>query len=249
VTRPSTLAGAIVASQALAVAVEKSSQNSHQRYSYASAEAIMQTGTECLGAYGLALVCQSWQVLPPEPSGGEGHFATVSATFLLIHESGETREFGPWTMPAVAGRGRPPDKAVSTALTYLQGYGLRGVLNLPRVDEGSEVDARDDGQRQPAQARQQQRKAEPAAQQGSSSKDGDREKYLKEWRAAWQSACGLHGTDAVVAQALKMGSMTNERGKGLNLQRIKAITSALDLARKPDPRAGTRGGGNRSNSS
>jgi hypothetical protein len=53
----------------------------------------------------------------------------------------------------------------------------------------------------------------------------------------------------VVAQALKMGSMTNERGKGLNLQRIKAITSALDLSRKPDPRAGTRGGGNRSNSS
>ena len=71
-TRPSTLAGAIVASQALAVAVEKSSQNSHQRYSYASAEAIMQTGTECLGAYGLALVCQSWQVLPPEP-GEVGH--------------------------------------------------------------------------------------------------------------------------------------------------------------------------------
>ena len=73
-------------------------------------------------------------------------------------------------------------------------------------------------------------------------------KEAKEWRQAWQAACGLHGVDVVVRQAAKMGSETNEKGKGLSLHKIKAIMSALDQQRRPDPRSGTRGGGNRSNS-
>ena len=248
-TATKTLAAAIVRAQSLAVAVEKTSANHHQRYHYASAESIMQAATECLAAAGLALVCKSWEVRPLE-GRSEGHFADVVASFELLHESGERCDVGPFAMPAISARGRPQDKAVSTALTYLQGYGLRGLLNLPRVEQGSEVDARDDGQQQqqaPAQSRQQ------AAQSATPGADGrDREKYLKEWRQAWQAVCGLHGVDAVLRQAEKMGIETNERGKGLNLRKIKDLMAALDQSlrdmRAPDPRAGTRGGGNRSNS-
>jgi len=247
-TKPKTLAAAIVRAQSLAVAVEKTSANHHQRYNYASAESIMQTATECLAAAGLALVCKSWEVRPLE-GRSDGHFADVVASFELLHEAGESCRIGPFAMPAISARGRPQDKAISTALTYLQGYGLRGVLNLPRVDEGSEVDARDDGQRQPsAQTRPAQ--AAQAAQSATPGADcRDREKYLKEWRQAWQAVCGLHGVDVVVRQAAKMGTETNDKGKGLSLHKIKAIMGALDQRRQaPDPRAGTRGGGNRSNS-
>lgn len=251
-TGTKTLAAAIVRAQALAVAVEKTSANHHQRYNYASAESIMQTATECLAAAGLALLCKSWEVRPLE-GRSDGHFADVVASFELLHEGGESREIGPFAMPAISARGRPQDKAISTALTYLQGYGLRGVLNLPRVDEGSEVDARDDGQRAAKQQPAAQSRPAQAAQSATPGADGrDREKYLKEWRQAWQAACGLHGVDVVVRQAIKMGAMTNERGKGLSLHKIKEIMAALDQQRRPDPRpdprSGTRGGGNRSNS-
>ena len=79
----------------------------------------------------------------------------------------ETRDCGPHTMPAIAGRGRPGDKAISTALTYLSGYGLRGLLNLPRVEQGHDVDQRNDADFKPAQ-RQQQAASRAATETGMS---------------------------------------------------------------------------------
>jgi hypothetical protein len=238
--KPKSIAAAIVRAQSLAVAVEKSSTNNHQRYAYASAESIMQTGTECLAAAGLALVCKAWDVRPVE-GRGEGYFCDVSATFELLHESGESREIGPYVMPAICGRGRPQDKAISTALTYLQGYGLRGLLNLPRVEQGAEVDARDDNQWQPRSQPQQQ------AQQRPAKSDEQRKADLEKWRKAWKYLVGCAGPDRVKAEAKRRFDIeTNERGKGLSLERIQTLTRALDPTK--DERSGTYGGGNRSRS-
>jgi lysozyme len=48
---------------------------------------------------------------------------------------------------------RPLDKAVATAMTYNLGYFLRGLLLLPRVEEGTDVDQRDDRTHEPKQVR------------------------------------------------------------------------------------------------
>jgi hypothetical protein len=223
--KPKTLHAALVHAQSLATAVEKSSTNSHQRYAYASAEAIMQTATECLAAAGLAWVCKSWCLADSRPSG-DGHFADVVAVFELVHESGETRDCGPYTMPAIAGRGRPGDKAISTALTYLSGYGLRGLLNLPRVEQGHDVDQRNDADFKPAQRQQQ------ARQQGG---DGDREEYLKRWRKAWQALVKAKGADVIVAELGKRGIQTTQRGKGVSLQAMQKLAAEMSINLEAPP--------------
>jgi len=217
--RPKTLHAALVLAQSLATAVEKSSTNSHQRYAYASAESIMQTATECLAAAGLAWVCKSWCLADSRPSG-DGHFADVVAVFELVHESGETRDCGPYTMPAIAGRGRPGDKAISTALTYLSGYGLRGLLNLPRVEQGHDVDQRNDADFQPAQ------RPQPARQQASGE---DRDEYLKRWRKAWQALIKARGAADIVAAFGKRGVTTTARGKGVSLQAMQKLAAELGV--------------------
>ena len=220
--KPKTLPAALVHAQSLATAVEKSSTNNHQRYAYASAESIMQTATECLASAGLAWVCKSW-CLADSRSSGDGHFADVVAVFELVHESGETRDCGPYSMPAIAGRGRPGDKAISTALTYLSGYGLRGLLNLPRVEPGHDVDQRNDADFKPSQKPQQ--RAQPA--------DDDREAYLKKWRAAWQALVKARGTDTIIAELARRGHQTNARGKGVSLKVMQSLAADFGISLEP----------------
>lgn len=216
-----TLAQALVQAQAAAVAVEKSSTNSHQRYAYASAESIMQAATDCLAASGLAFVCKSWCIADARQSG-DGHFADVVAVFELVHRSGERMECGPYQMPAISGRGRPGDKAISTALTYLQGYSLRALLNLPRVEPGSDVDQRDDGEFKPRQRQQQ----APAS-------DAEREAYLKRWRAAWQALNKAKPMADIAAALKRRGIETNSKGKGVSLKMMQEVAAELGASIEP----------------
>ena len=55
-TKPTTLAGALAEAQASVTRVLKEDANTYHRYSYASAEALMQAWTEAAGPVGLALV-------------------------------------------------------------------------------------------------------------------------------------------------------------------------------------------------
>ena len=149
------IGAALVAAQAAAEAVEKDSRNAHQGYKYASAEAIIREARAALAAAGLAFYREAasveWE--PPvvvETRNGPKHQRTgvVRATYVLRH--GDEKIVVESETPAIAESGRPEDKAVATALTYSLGYVLRDLLLLPRVEEGTDVDQRDDRERAPA---------------------------------------------------------------------------------------------------
>ena len=53
----------------------------------------------------------------------------------------------PFGVPVLPEKGRPIDKAEAGARTYALSYFLRDLLLIPRVDEGSDVDQRDDRDR------------------------------------------------------------------------------------------------------
>ena len=128
---------AIVNAQAMARAVEKDGRNAYAKYDYVSAEQMIAEARKVLAANGLAFVLVSSEVDGSTPPN-------VRTAWKLMHASGESLDISAET-PAIEGKQRPLDKAVATALTYAQNYALRGLLNLPRVEKGTEVDERDDG--------------------------------------------------------------------------------------------------------
>lgn len=138
-----TMAQAILAAQRSIQSVAKSAWNDYSKYKYASSEALMEEGRRALHGAGLALIMESWTLEDVEESR-----CLVHATFTLVHESGAERHMDA-TLPAYEVKGRPFDKAVAGALTYLEGYFIRGLLCLPRVDEKEEVDQRDDTNHEP----------------------------------------------------------------------------------------------------
>lgn len=131
------LQDALIRAQKTAKEVAKSSENSYHRYAYASAESIIAEARDALGQHGLA-VTASWTVVD----------GRVNVQYILMHEDGARESFFA-TTPIVPEKGRPVDKAEATALTYNMGYFLRGLLLLPRVEKGAEVDARDDRNHDP----------------------------------------------------------------------------------------------------
>lgn len=133
---------ALAAAQRDAHAVEKTSQNTFHRYSYASTEALITEARVALGKHGLALFPSS--VTSATENGEE----TLHVIYVLAHESGEQIALSSST-PVVPEKGRPRDKAVATAKTYDLGYTLRSLLLLPRVEEGTDVDQRDDREHEP----------------------------------------------------------------------------------------------------
>lgn len=129
------IAAALVTAQKAAHAVEKGSKNTFHRYAYASAEDVIEASRKALAAGDLALLPLGYEV--SEDCG------RLRARYALLHASGDKLELSSET-PVVPEKGRPLDKAVATAKTYDLSYLLRGLLLLPRVEEGTEVDARDD---------------------------------------------------------------------------------------------------------
>lgn len=151
----STLAAALAAAVSEAHAVEKAARNEHHRYSYASSEAIIGEAQRVLGACGLSFSAIRYRCLTDaltlDVTVGardakkvvRATFAELETTYLLEHESGESRRYRSST-PIIPEAGRPPDRALATAKTYDLGYILRSLLLLPRVEEGTEVDRRND---------------------------------------------------------------------------------------------------------
>lgn len=159
-TEHKTLAAALVAAQSCAKSVEKDSTNSFHKYRYASAEAIMAEAREALNASGLATVMERWELLAPTH---EGASERVKVYFVTMHAHSEGVLRGDVEYHVIPEKGRPEDKATATALTYAEGYYLRGLLCLPRVDEDSDVDQRDDRDKKPAAKRPANGKSDQAA--------------------------------------------------------------------------------------
>lgn len=160
-----TLAAALVAAQTSAESVGKDATNKFHNYKYASAEAIMVEARHALNSAGLATLMERWELLPPTHDGAPER---VKVHFLTLHANSDQTLKGETEYFVMPEKGRPEDKATATALTYAEGYYLRGLLCLPRVEEGSQVDDRDDrerepGPRRPAQNGNGKTKADPQA--------------------------------------------------------------------------------------
>lgn len=135
------LAAALVAAQAAARAVAKDATNTFHRYRYASAESIIEEARSALSGAGLSVSVSKAEIL--RLGEGTDVYYYLEAVYLLEHASGESRPVHT-TVPIVPEKGRPLDKALAAARTYSLGYLLRDLLLLPRVEEGADVDQRDD---------------------------------------------------------------------------------------------------------
>ena len=135
---PKAIMAALLVAQKAAVAVAKESRNQHYNYAYASTEAMIEEGKAALIGAGLVLSQLSWTPCGP---GEIGSYVNIQYE-LLCPEGGVGVRWSSRT-PVIPEKGRPLDKAQSTALTYSLGYTIRGLLLLPRVEPGTEVDARD----------------------------------------------------------------------------------------------------------
>jgi len=143
---------ALMCAQRDARPVEKDKRNEYGRYDYASAEGMILAARDVLGRHGLAIMLRSWELDASSPPNVRTHW-------VLMHEGGQSIELKGET-PAIEAKQRPLDKAVTTALTYAQSYMLRGLLNLPRVEKGSEVDERDDSHHVPEAGHRQRRESD-----------------------------------------------------------------------------------------
>lgn len=152
------LAAAIVQAQAASRPVKPDGKH-HQGYKYASAEAVVTEARRALNEAGLALVLMSQSSHVPEGSDApsiiyhrkgqdpeEHALWLLDLEYALIHESGEMLCVVLTGVPVVPGPGRPPDRALSAALTAAHKYALIHLLALPRND-GEVSDRNDEGAR------------------------------------------------------------------------------------------------------
>ncbi len=165
----SRLFAALAKAQADLRGVEKGSRNDYHRYDYASAEDMMAAATDSLGKFGLAFVCVG--------SIFDNAANVVTAAYILTHEDGGMMKLGSHQITVHPDKGRPMDKAISTALTYLQAYTLRGVFNIPRVPEGTERDSQDD--RQIAEYNRELRQAEKRLSEAQRKEHAEKGKLIK----------------------------------------------------------------------
>lgn len=142
------LYAALLEAQRAAKSVEKASKNEYAKYKYAKAEDIIDEAKSALNAAGLVCFCTGWKRADTVNASGVVH-EKLLINYILAHpETGDVAAYDV-EQSVVEGTQRPADKAEATALTYNLGYFLRGLLMLPRVEEGTDVDQRDDSKNAP----------------------------------------------------------------------------------------------------
>ena len=119
---------ALVEAQRNLRTLRKASFNQHSGYAYVSMDDIT---AECRRALNDAGLSFSRTAMSVEPDFA--HPTGLTATYELRHAAGHVQVITT-QMPVLVQKGRPPDKAVTTALTYAQGFTLRDVLAAARSD-------------------------------------------------------------------------------------------------------------------
>lgn len=137
---------ALVAAQRAASAVTKDAKNQFHGYKYASAEAVIEEARHALNDAGLALTLLGWDRVPV--LSGDHQHPRVEVRYRLVHESGVAVDVSASSY-VIPEKGRPPDKAEAGALTTNLSYVLRALLLLPREEEGTSPDTRDDREYSP----------------------------------------------------------------------------------------------------
>jgi len=152
---PAEIAAALATLRVAAVGKSKQAGKGNDSWSYKFAGhgeliAEVQTG---MAEVGLSLVVQGWETIDGDPP-----LAELNA--WLVHTSGVSWRLcdkngnGP-RMPVLEGKGRPLDKATAAALTYCQRYVNLLVPGVPRVDDDTEVNRRNDAHHEPRRMAQQ----------------------------------------------------------------------------------------------
>lgn len=137
---------ALVAAQRAAMAVGKDAENTYHKYKYASAEAVIAEARQALNGAGLALTLLSWG--RHLPVAGDHPHTRIEVHYRLLHEEGVALDLSASSY-VIPEKGRPADKAEAGALTTNLSYVLRTLLLLPREDEGTSPDTRDDRNYEP----------------------------------------------------------------------------------------------------
>jgi hypothetical protein len=137
---------ALVAAQRAASAVTKDAKNQHHGYKYASAEAVIEESRHALSEAGVGLTLLGWERHPI--LAGDHPHPRIEVRYRLFHESGVAIDLSASSY-VIPGQGRPPDKAEAGALTTNLAYVLRTLLLLPREEEGTSPDTRDDREYSP----------------------------------------------------------------------------------------------------
>lgn len=124
-----------------AVGVSKASQNSHQRYNYASSEHVILAADEAMSPYGLSVIPTTASVVVEgeyEKNDNSGTrlvpMHVLKRGFLLVHEDGG-EVAGEMAWPLEINRGKGVDKAAGSAETTCYAYYLRSLLRMPRLDQ------------------------------------------------------------------------------------------------------------------
>lgn len=155
------LFAALAKAQAAARAVEKDATNKFHRYNYTSAEGMIAEAKLAMSQFGLAVFPLELSLREPRPGEmptkdegdlGKGARCVLDAAWVVVHEQGGSQSIGcEW--PVIPEKGRPLDKALAAARTASLNYLLRDLLQLPRVEEGTDLDH--DSRDQPQQRREQ----------------------------------------------------------------------------------------------
>lgn len=141
------LYSAIARAQAKAKRVEKDATNAFHRYNYVSAEAMIHEAKQLLAAEGLAVVPvasrlrKADDLVSDDKDWARNARAALVLTcdWVVLHVNGGSMPTGiEW--PVAPEKGRPIDKAVAAAHTASLSYLLRDLLQIPRVEEGTELD-------------------------------------------------------------------------------------------------------------
>lgn len=143
------------AQAAAAHGVGKDGRNERFGYDYTTAEAMIIEAKGLMSAEGLALLPLAHLIrhdaIDSEVTTKDGRVvnlgaaAILSCRYALVHVDGGCVEIArEW--PIVPENGRPSDKATAAADTASLNYLLRDLLQLPRVEEGTDLDheSRDD---------------------------------------------------------------------------------------------------------
>ena len=146
-SQESALAKALSTARDKCMTATKDSKNTFHRYSYASADEVIDVAKTALEGTGLSLVptCPKIKV---SGSGNMAFYALVRK-FILIHTSGEVLPLGEIEWPVIPDKGKPLDKALAIAITSSLSYLYRDLLAMPR-GTGDGMDNRDDRGAPPA---------------------------------------------------------------------------------------------------
>jgi hypothetical protein len=141
------LYAALAKAQAMVHGIEKDARNQFHKYNYVSAEMMIREAKEILSAHHLALIPTGSTLDGPIALGEtDSDYAknarcagVIRASWLVVHKDGGSHAMGcDW--PVAPEKGRPIDKAVAAARTASLSYLLRDLLQIPRVEEGTDLD-------------------------------------------------------------------------------------------------------------